>query len=155
MLLSTSIDKIPFSSIWHSTPNYDFEGDWMMDPYAKNMPQKQPCRYTNIESFLKKLLDIQETLETILADKPNNFCSICLTNNDEGQNYSILVDGREIRWSKGLFHYYDEHNILPSQQFYNIIMSYSMKKPRRSKKDGKKEFASRNLARRLKYMNIN
>lgn len=157
MILSTSIDKIPFGSIWYSTPNYDYEGNWMIDSKHASIPARQTTRYVNIESFIVKLIQVENMASIVSSECPSTFCAICLDNNDETHNYSITVDDREIRWSKGLFHYYDEHGIVPSRQFYNIIMSYSIKKPRRirSKKDRKEGRVTRDLERSLKYLNIN
>jgi len=157
MLLSVSLARIPFTGIWYSTANYDYEGNWMIDPINAKVPSKKEYRYVNIETFLNKLLQVQEKCDTVTACNPNTFCSICLQGNNEMQDYSITVDGREIRWSKGLFHYYDNHGIVPSRHFYNIIMAYSIKKPRkiRNKKDKKSEMVDRDLARDLKYVNIN
>jgi hypothetical protein len=121
----------------------------MIKPTAENLPQAIHYRYWYIELFLIKLVKMEAKAQLIESAYPCQFCTLCREHNNEKEDYviNISVENKEgeVRWSKGLYHYYSAHGVVPSRQFYDTIMAYSLKDKREA--TGKKQQKDRDKAR--------
>lgn len=76
--------------------------------------------------FLCKLYSVQQNLnKNIIKYNKDQYksCLICHKKNISTGLYSV----NGIRWENGLYHYIDEHNIKPSEQFIDSVFKYENK----------------------------
>jgi hypothetical protein len=75
------------------------------------------------EKFLQKLLEVQ-TAPSCKKEDYFGFsgCRLCHKANG-GTEYSVTNNGQTFTFPSGLIHYYEEHNVQPSKEFYDFIMA--------------------------------
>jgi len=99
-----------------------------IDKYDHVTPVSESEPFKDLNKFLTKLNKIQELLDYNDLSKiktRSNICCIC--EKDIGNmDYKLVVKDIEFQWANDIAHYFSEHNIHPSKEFYCIIMSYSI-----------------------------
>lgn len=84
---------------------------------------------TDIEvnkEFIKNFKTICEVCERIYCHGPS-YCRLCDKHNMNSE-YKITFNDITFTFPFGLLHYYIDHNVQPSDEFYNFIMCYSQSK---------------------------
>ena len=79
--------------------------------------------------FISKLLKVESDLEeyylgnNYLVNEGTEYCVLC---NERliNSTYKIKYRKSTLTWPGSLKHYYQEHNVIPSKEFYNAIMGY-------------------------------
>ena len=115
----------------------NIEGLWRKNKSKKEYDSKKneipyPTPYKkkwDKENFIKKLIKIEKILINkkkfkILYEKNIKNCKICNLENIDNKFYYI----KNNYWSSSLLHYILEHNIKPSDEFINLILSYKIHK---------------------------
>lgn len=112
---------------YDKTKNVYYEGYW----YSENMLNKEyPIPIIDLstgsedEKFLKKLeLHMKENkniTKTCLGSSPCRLCNNSCNGNSE---YEIHYEDKKIIFPSGLLHYYKDHNVKPSKEFYEAIIN--------------------------------
>ena len=75
------------------------------------------------KKFINKLENIEKytKVEGIIYRGFSN-CRICKKINGAAE-YSIAKDGIKYIYPSGIIHYYKDHNVKPSDEFYNLIIN--------------------------------
>ena len=99
-----------------------YEGYWFS---KSNENELYPIPISSKEQVDKEFLDkLDKKIITLNYDQNmgGSECRLCdkITGGDE---YYFTHNNMQIRFPNGLVHYYKEHNVHPSQEFYDIIMS--------------------------------
>lgn len=115
----------------------NIEGLWRKNKSKKEYDSKKneipyPTPYKkkwDKENFIKKLIKIEKILINkkkfkVLYEKNIKNCKICNLENIDNKFYYI----KNNYWSSSLLHYILEHNIKPSDEFINLILSYKIHK---------------------------
>jgi len=115
----------------------NIEGLWRKNKSKKEYDSKKneipyPTPYKkkwDKENFIKKLIKIEKILINkkklkVLYEKNKKNCRICNLENIDNKFYYI----KNNYWSSSLLHYILEHNIKPSDDFINLILSYKIHK---------------------------
>lgn len=103
-------------------------------------PKQETMKIDNI--FLDKLKNIFNVIEETTEDKYSNdkysncdgwntcvsnlgssYCRLCKKDNGNIE-YKLLYDGIKFIVPSGIIHYYEDHNVHPSNEFYNFIINY-------------------------------
>jgi hypothetical protein len=74
-----------------------------------------------------------------------SYCRICNMKNGSGE-YNVDYKGCKVYYTEGLLHYYQEHNVLPSEEFYRIVMSFQdeiKENKRKFEEESKKKYDTR------------
>jgi hypothetical protein len=72
--------------------------------------------------FLRKLNIIMKTQESLQYRGYSN-CRLCKKINGSTE-YTLTKDGVTFNFLEGLIHYYKDHMVQPSDEFYDFIMNY-------------------------------
>jgi len=99
------------------------EGFWSGDFGACGLPLPIPGNAVVDAAFIEKLETIQAGAETTTF-LGVDFCRICRSKTKDVVYREILGDGEMWRWRESLIHYYTAHNIKPSDEFYQAVMSF-------------------------------
>lgn len=100
------------------------EGYWYRNSSDKIYPMPKSCNHQVEQQFLKKLKEIMKRNERkILICKGFDYCRLCNKMNGASE-YSFKKDGITFTFPIDLLHYYEDHNVQPSDEFYDFIMNY-------------------------------
>lgn len=140
--------SIRFPSTFSKTDTCGYEGNW-----HQNADLPLPVSTQDIfKNFINKLTAVEEVCYSELTGCKKHLCYICDKPNDVSTEYvlepSTSTNWMEVRWPVGLMHYYTEHSVYPSQEFYQIIMSTSVKLNERSGRISHNDRKSQRIATR-------
>ncbi len=119
-----------FPDSFVKTPKCCYEGYWKGDlPGQVNYPLPIPNNYMNFQlivEFLIQLCSIQDNIEKFggSMEHPRGFsyCRLCNKMDNGAKEYSLpSKEYGEVKWPEGLLHYYKDHRVIPSEEFYNFI----------------------------------
>lgn len=112
----TKVDDNNFIEGYWSSPNNIYETKKY--PYPKSSDEKVS------KEFINKLEQILKSSDT---NKNSYFgfsiCRLCGCNNGAGE-YKIKKNNITFTVPEGLIHYYKDHNVQPSKEFYDFIMQF-------------------------------
>ncbi len=120
-----------YEGYWRDCSKSDIKRD--PDEYPFPIPNKVTPK--QLPKFIKKLQYVEENY-TLLGGIIKNYdgysgCRLCAYTENGSYEYSIpynndkicLDDPSYITWPEGLLHYFIEHNVIPSREFYDFIMT--------------------------------
>jgi hypothetical protein len=99
-------------------PNEPSDADYdTLYPKPKNSAEPVPA------NFIEKLEFLTNTKAKKESFMGSSICRICECANG-GDEYTLVQQGTEFVYPSGLMHYYKDHNIQPSKEFYHFVMNY-------------------------------
>ena len=130
-VLAVRLNKVqPYYENYYPLTTKDgsfIEGYWFSDdicsPEAHNYPFPKETNIQVDENFLKKLSSITKEWANEKRYFGFSSCRICKKNNGSLE-YLLEKDGQTFRYPEGLLHYYVEHCVQPSSEFYDFVMKF-------------------------------
>ncbi len=125
------MSELKFPNTFIGGPRCSYEGYWRdCKKESSILPFPVPHSSSNLslDRFLIKLERVEAVCSRESTGIKNAVCCLCECDNDMFEEYVMETQTREVRWPVGLLHYYREHHIHPSKEFYCIIMTCSTKK---------------------------
>jgi hypothetical protein len=103
------------------------EGFWYSKSDAKEMPYPRATDTKVDKDFLDKLKKAIDLLQKDMIGElavvgELSYCRLCLKENGSYE-FVMEKDGRRFIFLEGIVHYYEEHNVQPSTEFKELIMS--------------------------------
>jgi hypothetical protein len=108
-------DTVFAEGYWYSDIKY------IQDMYNYPFPKATDTLVNKI--FIDKLIDITLNYAVRIELEDNVMCKICKLINGSS-NWVLKSNNITFNYPAGLVHYYTDHNVQPSAEFYDFIMKY-------------------------------
>lgn len=112
-------DKEYIEGYWYSSDKY---GDKYPRPLISN---------NNVDlTFIEKLKKLMTNIENKningehIGYRGYSYCRLCPNEHNGTTEYIFYVNDIKYRFPEGLLHYYVDHNVQPSAEFYKVIIEY-------------------------------
>lgn len=125
------VDKSNFYPLTRISENFFVEGYWFSND--SNETKKYPFPKSTFDLVDSKFID---KLQTLMTEQNNtdkritvesyfgsSVCRICECSNGS-REFILTNDGTTFRVPNGVLHYYKDHNVQPSLEFYNFILKF-------------------------------
>ena len=108
--------------------NKFIEGYWFpLEPTDKDYDISYPKPISSIEpisiDFTNKLILLTNTVATTESYYGSSTCRLCQCSNGS-EEHTLIFQEVQFIYPSGLIHYYKDHNVHPSKEFYNFVMNY-------------------------------
>jgi len=81
----------------------------------------------NIINYDEKTIDTTGKITlSCLQYKGYSFCRLCDNNKNGSSDYILKKGNHRYTFPQGVMHYYKEHHVQPSDEFYELIMSIDL-----------------------------